>query len=153
MTAPAGEVRYAESGASWWTVPGALIFAAAGAGVDALTGRIHAVAWLVAGVALAGFAVIWVRARRRLYSVSLTDAELRQGEETLAVQRISRLLEEDEGFGKRVLGGALTVPRKFDEVPLQLDDGTVVLGWARDGQALRTALRPLLPGADEQEES
>ena len=44
----------------------------------------------------------------------------------------------------RVLGGGWTVPRRYCEVPLRLDDDTVVLAWARDGDGLLDALRDLV---------
>jgi hypothetical protein len=50
--------------------------------------------------------------------------------------------------GGRVLGGGWTVPRKYDELPLRLDDGTVVLAWARDGEALRSALSRVVDPPD-----
>jgi hypothetical protein len=46
--------------------------------------------------------------------------------------------------GARVLGGGWTVPKKFTEVPLRLVDDSVVVAWAKDPEALRAALRPLL---------
>jgi hypothetical protein len=36
------------------------------------------------------------------------------------------------------------VPKKFTEVPLRLADDTVVLAWAKDPDALRAAIRPLV---------
>jgi hypothetical protein len=46
--------------------------------------------------------------------------------------------------GARVLGGGWTVPKKFTELPLRLTDDTVVVAWARDADALRAALLPLV---------
>jgi hypothetical protein len=46
--------------------------------------------------------------------------------------------------GARVLGGGWSVPRKYDELPVKLDDGTVVLAWARDVEALKAALGRLV---------
>jgi hypothetical protein len=40
------------------------------------------------------------------------------------------------------------VPRKFTEVPVRLTDGSTVLAWARDGDALRAALSRLLANRD-----
>jgi hypothetical protein len=62
----------------------------------------------------------------------------------LPVDRIVELDDVGAPIGARVLGGGWTVPRKFTEVPLRLADGTVVLAWAKDPDAFRAALRPLL---------
>jgi hypothetical protein len=73
-------------------------------------------------------------------SVKLTRAALWQGREALEVQRIAEVTDVGAPVGARVLGGGWSVPRKYDELPLKLDDGTVVLAWARDVQALQAAL-------------
>jgi hypothetical protein len=134
-------VLFAEPGSSWWPVLWGPAFAAVGAGVEALSGPVHLVAWLVVAAGLAGAAALWVRARRRLLSVRLTGSTLTLGTETLAVQRIAEVDGVEPPARARVLGGGWTVPRKLAEVPLRLDDGTVVLAWARDGDGLRAALR------------
>jgi hypothetical protein len=143
MTDP---VLFAEDGSTWWPVLWGPVFAAAGAGLEAFGGRVHWVAWLVVGVGLAGAAAGWVRSRRRLLCVRLTGTELVQGTETLAVQRIAEVPEDEAPAGARVLGGGWTVPRKFDAVPVRLSDGAVVLAWARDGDGLRAALHELASG-------
>jgi hypothetical protein len=138
-------VRYAERGASWWPLLWGPGFAAVGAALDASTGRVHWLAWLGAGVLLAGLAALWVPARRRLCAVTLTDEQLTVAEESLAVSRIAEVPELDESpVGTTVLGRQFSVPRKFDEVALRLDDGTLVLAWARHGDRLSQALRDLL---------
>jgi hypothetical protein len=131
---------FAEPGSSWWPVLWGPVFAVIGAGVEALSGPVHVVAWLIIGPVLAGFAALWVRSRRGLLSVRLTPESLVHGSEALPVERIASV-EEEAPAGARVLGGGWTVPRKFTEVPLRLDDGSVVLAWARDGDGLRSALR------------
>lgn len=133
-------VLFAEPGSTWWPVLWGPAFAVAGAGVEAIGGRVHWVAWLVVGPVLAAAAAGWVRGRRRLLSVRLTDSALTQGTETLAVQRIAEVVPDEAPAGARVLGGGWAVPRKFTDVPVRLDDGSVVLAWARDGDTLRTAL-------------
>jgi hypothetical protein len=137
-------VLFAEPGSSWRPVLFGPVFAGAGAGVEALSGRVHAVAWVLVGLGLAGAAAVWVRARRRLLAVRLTASTLTQGQETLAVQRIARVDDGEPTAGARVLGGGWTVPRKFTGVPVRLDDGTAVAAWARDGDGLREALRDLV---------
>lgn len=100
--------------------------------------------WLSVGVGLFALTALWVYARRRFLSARVTDTELWQGGERLAIDRIAAVDDVEAPPGTRVLGGGLSVPRKFAEVPLRLDDDTVVLAWARDGDALREALRSVL---------
>jgi hypothetical protein len=138
MTEP---VLFDEPGSSYWPLLWGPVFAAVGAGLEATTGQVHAVAWPLVGLGLAGIAAVWVSSRRRLLSVRLTPKTLVQGQETLAVDRITAVDEVGTPAGARVLGGGWTVPRKFDGVPVRLDDGTVVLAWARDAEGLRAALR------------
>ncbi len=133
-------VLFDEPGSSWWPVLWGPVFALVGAGVEALSGPVHVVAWLIIGPVLAGFAALWVRSRRKLLSVRLTEKTLTHGSDELPVERITGF-EDDGPAGAKVLGGGWTVPRKFTEVPLRLEDGTVVLAWARDGDGLRSALR------------
>ncbi len=146
MTGPL-DTRYSEPGSTWWPVTWGLAFALAGAGVEALSGPVHVLVWVLAGVGLSGLTLIWVQARRRVCSLRLTADVLFQGREPLPVDRITELDDVGTPIGARVLGGGWTVPRKFTEVPLRLADGTVVLAWARDPDAFRAALRPLLAAA------
>jgi hypothetical protein len=134
-------VLFAEPGSSWWPVLWGPVFAGAGAALEAGTGEVHTVAWVLVGIGLAGVAAIWVHTRRRLLSVRLTRTSLTQGQESLEVRRIVKVDEVGTPAGARVLGGGWTVPRKFTGVPVRLDDGSVVLAWARDGEGLRSALR------------
>jgi hypothetical protein len=143
MTDP--DTRYAEPGSSWWPVTWGLVFALAGAGLEALSGPVHVLAWVLAGVGLTGLAAIWVQARRRVCSVRLTAEILYQGREPLSLHKIAEFDDIGAPIGARVLGGGWTVPKRFTEVPLKLADGTVVIAWAKDPDALRAALRPLVP--------
>ncbi|WP_007024519.1 DUF3093 family protein [Saccharomonospora iraqiensis] len=110
--------------------------------------RPHTVTWLVVAVGLLGLTWLWVSARRRFLAVAVDDTHLRQGSERLPLTRITEVDGEnadatdrrDTGRG-RVLGGGFDVPRGYDEVRLRLDDDTTVRAWARDGAALRRALR------------
>jgi len=152
VTEAADDVRYEETAASWWWLLFGPGFAAAGILVEVVTqGPVLYPVWLVAGVALTGFTAMWVYARKRYVVVLLTRSTLREGQETLPVERIAGLADADDKPGgmqvvhaSRVLGGGMAAPRKYDELLLRLDDGTVVLAWARDGAALREALRELL---------
>ncbi|HEX4700916.1 MAG TPA: hypothetical protein VH352_02205 [Pseudonocardiaceae bacterium] len=136
--------RYTEPGSTWWPVSWGALFALVGAGLEALSGPVHVFAWSVVGIGLSGITTVWVQARRRVCSVRLTDETLLQGRELLPVQRIAEVDEVGSPIGARVLGGGWTVPKKFGEVPLRLADGTVVLAWAKDPEAFRAALRPLI---------
>jgi hypothetical protein len=146
MTAPeeSWPVLYAEDGSSWWPVLWGPAFAAVGAGVEALTGPVHGAAWLLVGIGLAGVAAAWVSARRKLLLVRLTPVALIQGREQLPVPRIAEIDEVGHPTGARVLGGNWTVPRKYTALPIRLDDGTVVIAWARDAEALQAAIRKLV---------
>jgi hypothetical protein len=136
--------RYAEPGSSWWPVLWGPVFALVGGLVEATTGPVHLIEWVVVGIALAGAAAVWVQARRRVHSVRLTGETLHQGREELAVARIAEIEDVGPPLGARVLGGGWTVPKRFTEVPLRLRDGSVVLAWARNPDGLRGALRPLV---------
>lgn len=151
MTDPDSPVLFAEPGSTFWPLLWGPIFAALGAGLEATTGRVHGVAWPLVGIGLAGLAAVWVSSRRRLLCVRLTTKTLTQGQEVLDVDRIAEVDEVGTPAGARVLGGGWSVPRKFDEVPVRLADGTVVLAWARDGEGLRAALQGLVgprPGVE-----
>jgi len=137
-------VRYAEPGSTWWPATWGVVFALVGVGVEALSGPVHVLAWVLVGIGLSGLMSIWVHARRRALSLRLTEDILYQGLEPLPVDRIAELDDVGAPIGARVLGGGWTVPKKFTEVPLRLADGTVVLAWAKDPDAFRAALRPLL---------
>ena len=144
MTEPDAPVLFAEPGSSLWPLLWGPVFACVGAGLEALTGQVHGLAWPLVGIGLAGIAAVWVTSRRRLLSVRLTTRTLTEGQESLAVERIASVDEVGTPAGARVLGGGWTVPRKFTDVPVRLDDGTVVLAWARDGAALQAALHGLV---------
>lgn len=118
------------------------LFALSGFVVESfVAGRPAVVLWLATGVALFVLTGLWVYARRRFLSVRVTDTRLWQGGESVALARIVAVDGVEAPSGARVLGGGLSVPRKLAEVPLRLDDHTVVLAWARDGEALRAVLR------------
>jgi hypothetical protein len=133
-------VLYAEAGSSRWPLLWGPVFAGIGAGLEAVTGPVHAVAWLIIGIALFGGAALWVNARRKIYRVELTPTQLRQGRETIEAKTITKVTDVGAAPGARVLGGGWTVPRKTIEVPVRLDDDTVVLAWARDVEAFQETL-------------
>jgi hypothetical protein len=142
--APDQPVLYAEQGSSWWPLLWGPLFAGVGAGVEALSGPVHGVAWLIVGLALFAVFVVWVNARRRVYAVALTPSTLQQGREHLPVARIAKVADVGASAGARVLGGGWTAPRRTTDIPLRLDDGSVVVAWARDDEELTGALRRLV---------
>jgi hypothetical protein len=137
-------VLYAETGSTRWPLLWGPAFAGIGAGTEALTGPVHTVGWLIVAITLFGVAVLWVNARRKVYRVELTPIHLRQGRETLDTKQIAKITDVGAPTGARVLGGGWTTPRKTNEVPVRLDDDTVVLAWARDDEALKAALTRLV---------
>lgn len=143
MTEPAEDVRYFEPGGSWWGLLFGPAFAAVGIGIELLTvGPVFWALWIIVAVGLFGFAALWVYGRRRFCLVRVTESTLFQGPERLPLGKIAEVSDDDdEPFGVRVLGGGMTVPRKYEPVPLRLTDGKQVVAWARDGDALRAALR------------
>jgi hypothetical protein len=143
--AESGPVLYVESGASWWPVLWGPGFAAVGAVVEGFTpGPKHGLMWLLLAGILAVASAVWVYGRRRLCSVRITSSELRFGREALALARVEAVTDVGAPVGAKVLGGGWTAPRGTSEVPLRLDDGEVVLGWARDPVTFTEVLRPLV---------
>ncbi|MFC4853089.1 hypothetical protein [Actinophytocola glycyrrhizae] len=139
-----GPVLYAEPGSTRWPLLWGPAFAGTGAGVEALSGPVHTVAWLIVGITLFGVFALWVNVRRKVYRVELTPATLRQGREELPVADIARVTDVGAAPGAKVLGGGWTVPRKTYEVPLRLGDDSTVLAWARDDEALKAAIARLV---------
>ncbi|MFB9905210.1 hypothetical protein [Allokutzneria oryzae] len=138
-------VLYTERGASWWPVLWGPAFCLVGAVVELVApGGMGLATWGLVAIAFAVAAAVWVRARRTIGLVSLTPFVLRQGREDLPVERIEAVTDVGAQVGARVLGGGWSVPKGTTALPVRLDDGTVVLAWARDAQALRDALIRLL---------
>ncbi|WP_116202025.1 hypothetical protein [Amycolatopsis circi] len=140
----AARTLYSEPGVGWSALVWGPLFALLGALAELATGGpTHVVGWVLIGAALVALTLPWVYARRRFLSLEVTTEGLRQGRETLAAERIGSVSDVGAPVGTRVLGGGWSVPRKYDELPVELDDGTVVLAWARDVEALKTALAEL----------
>jgi len=133
--------RYLERGASWTALAYGPGFALLGYLAELLTGRAHTVAWALVGVGLAAITAPWIHARRRFLTVQVTDDSLWQGREALPLTEIAEVDDVGAPTGARVLGGGWSVPNKYDTLPVRLTDDSVVLAWARDVAALRTALR------------
>lgn len=139
----AGEetVLYKEPGSGLAPLLWGPLFALAGFLSEVLLGGpTHPLAWTLVGLALLALTAVWVYARRRFLAVRLTPTTLWLGREPLAVRRITEVDDVGAPVGAAVLGGGWTVPRKYDELPLRLDDDSVVLAWAKDVEALRSAL-------------
>jgi hypothetical protein len=96
------------------------------------------------GFGLCAITVPWVYARRRFLSLEVTTRQLRQGREKVPAEKIAEVTDVGTPVGARVLGGGWSVPRKYDSLPVKLADGTVVLAWAKDVEALRDALDRLV---------
>lgn len=145
IEADSEQVLYAERGASGWPVLWGPLFALFGFVVEVVTpGPTHVVMWLLLGGVLAAASAVWVYARRRLCSLRLTPSTLVVGREELEVARIEAVTEVGAPVGARVLGGGWTAPKGTSEVPLRLVDGSVVVAWALDPEALVEELRPLV---------
>jgi hypothetical protein len=146
MTTPASDdpVLFAETGSTWWPVLWGPLFAVAGASVEALSGPVHWLPWIVVAGVLGGGALVWVSARRKVYLVRLTTGTLTQGRETLAVPEIAKVTDVGVPTGAKILGGGWSAPRKTTDIPVRLTDGSVVVAWARDDDGLREALRALV---------
>ncbi|QQQ76082.1 hypothetical protein IOD16_34405 [Saccharothrix sp. 6-C] len=137
-------ILYAESGTSWWPLLWGPVFAALGFGVEASTGAARPLLWLVVALVLLLPTALWVQARRRLYQVRLTPVALRQGREELRLGDVEAVEGVEPRAGVKVLGGAWTLPRGTTAVPLRLVGGEVVMGWARDADALRAEIAKLV---------
>ena len=139
------ERLYAESGVSWAAIVWGPVFAVVGALAELATGGpVHVVGWLMVGFGLGVITVPWVYARRRFLSLEVTTKELRQGREKVPAAQLAEVVDVGTPVGARVLGGGWSVPRKYDSLPVKLADGTVVLAWAKDVEALRDALDRLV---------
>jgi hypothetical protein len=139
-------VLYRESGSSWWPLRGGPAFAVAGYLVELITGPASVGLWTIVGLGLTLGAVLWVYGRVKTGSVTLTAEEAQFGREKLPVAMIEACRDVGAPTGARVLGGGWSVPKGTTAVPLRLLDGTVVLGWARDPEALLAGLRRVVRG-------
>lgn len=136
---------YLERGARWGSVavvPGLVALAVA---TEVLAGgQVHLIGWLLLAAAGAAGTAVIVRARRALVTVRVTPKEVRFGQEALAVSDLAEVDDVGASLGARVMGGGWAAPRRTEEIPLRLVDGTTVLGWARRPDRLRAVLRELL---------
>ncbi|MFE0028143.1 hypothetical protein [Amycolatopsis sp. NPDC059021] len=147
-------VLYHEPGVGWIAVLWGPLFAVLGWLSELLLGGpVHTFAWILVGLALCAITAPWVYARRRYLSLEVTTAGYRQGRETVPAADIVAVTDIGAPAGARVLGGGWAVPRKYDELPVKLADGTVVLAWAKDAEALRDALSRIIGTHEDKEDS
>lgn len=137
---------YRESGSSWWPLLWGPAFAVVGYLVELITGPASVTLWAIVGLGLTLGAVLWVYGRVKTGSVLLTAEEVQFGREKLPVAMIEACRDVGAPTGARVLGGGWSVPKGTTAVPLRLLDGAVVLGWARDPEALLAGLRRVVRG-------
>ena len=136
---------YHEAGVSWVALIWGPLFAVVGLLAELVTGGpVHVVGWVTVAIGLCLLTLPWVYARRRFLSLEVTMGEYRQGREKIPAEQIAEVDEVGTPVGTRVLGGGWSVPRKYDELPVKLTDGSVVLAWARDVEALKDALDRLI---------
>jgi len=151
-----GERLFFENGASWhwlWLgVVGALVMVfiqfSAGLGFQPTVPLFFL-------VMMCGFLTIQVRAARIHTSVELTADTLRQGTETLPISEIIAVYPEAENTVKsgeplekwqeaRALGELNGVPKRRTGIGLKLINDRTAQAWARDHEALRSALTTLV---------
>ncbi len=137
---------YRESGSSWWPILWGPAFALAGYLIELITGPASVGLWTIVGLGLTLAAFLWVYGRVKVGSVRLTTEEAQFGREQLPIAMIEACKDVGAPTGARVLGGGWSVPKGTTAVPLRLLDGTVVLGWARDPEALLAALSRVVRG-------
>ncbi len=137
---------YREPGNSWWPLLWGPAFAVAGYLVELITGPASAALWTIVGLGLLLGAFLWVYGRVKVGSVRLTTDDVQFGRERLPLAMVEAFRDVGAPTGARVLGGGWSVPKGTTAVPLRLLDGTVVLGWARDPEALVAALRGVVRG-------
>jgi hypothetical protein len=155
VSAEPGAVRFLEPGARWRSVAWGPAFALLGLVLEPATGApAHPGLWLAVGVLLGGLTALQVAAARAHTTVVVTDERLHQGRAELALVEVARVHDRSarEAFDDPwepwetapALGGP-AVPRRRTGVGLELVDGRLVQAWARDDEALRTALRSAVP--------
>lgn len=108
------------------------------------------------GALIAGFVTLQVVAARRHISVELTVDGLRNGTETVPLEKIAavfaesdeRRWDENEWENARALGELTGVPRRRTGIGLRRTDGEPVQAWAKDHRGLRAALNEVLGTVD-----
>ena len=146
------EPLFHEIGASWYWVLAGPTSALIMLGIE-LNARIPA-PWIVPLcflVLVSGFIALQVKAARIHTSVELTRDTLRQGTETLDVDRIEHVYPEPAPGAEpakwqsaRALGELTGVPRGRVGIGLKIGGGGTAQAWARRHRELRNALTGLV---------
>jgi len=141
---------YREAGASWRPLWITLALLAAAVVLDVvLPGPDHVPAWLVVIPLVAGVFALSVLAGQRVWSVEITEEDLRVGQERLALTQIDgkHLQATADGdevggveTGAQVLGGGWSVPKGRVGLAVRRVDGVALLVPTRDPESLRNAL-------------
>lgn len=148
-------VVFEEPGARWRVVWIGPVICLIALGVELATGPVvHWWTLAIVAVVLALFSALLVYASRLHVSVRLTGRELRQGEQTVPIDRIAEVIPPTDyartgGKAARwesapALGGLSDVPRRRTAVGVRFVDGTLARAWAQDHQALRDRLTELI---------
>ena len=145
---------YVEPGGSWrplWIVAGVCVAFVA---LDVVLpgADIAPLVWVLFLVAVLGTVALGCLSARRVWTVRVEgrgpDGALTVGRERVRLSDVDavhlRAVDSGVDAGAPVLGGGWSLPRGTEPVPIRLTDGSVVMGWARDADALRTELAKLL---------
>ncbi|MBY8855580.1 hypothetical protein K7711_03745 [Nocardia sp. CA2R105] len=153
--APA-DVRFAEPGARWRAVAYGPLICLIVLILELVLGHgpVHWFGLLFCAALLAGFVSLQVVAGKRHVSVELTGTSLREGAETLELERIATVFpehdeeswEDEDWQSARALGELAGVPRRRKGIGLKLRDGGLVQAWARDHRRLREELTAAVEG-------
>ncbi|WP_024794290.1 hypothetical protein [Tomitella biformata] len=150
------EVLYTEPGARWRVLLLAPIFAVVGLVSDALLGSgMRWFVWVLAALILGAIGSWMVHAARQHTSVSLTREVLVQGQDELPTSDIVKVFPAaprnrtrddpaEHWESARALGEISRIPRGRRGVGIQLRRGNLTQAWAKDDDALRTALQAIL---------
>ncbi|MFF3571702.1 hypothetical protein [Nocardia jiangxiensis] len=155
-TRATADVRFAEPGARWRAVAYGPLICLIVLILELVLGHgpVHWFGLLFCAVLLAGFVSLQVVAGKRHVSVELTETSLREGAETLELERIATVLpehdeeswEDEDWQSARALGELAGVPRRRKGIGLKLRDGSLVQAWARDHRRLREELTAAVEG-------
>lgn len=149
-------VLFVEPGGRWRTIAYGPALCLLILVVELSTGSpAHWFALIFCGALIAGFVTLQVVAARRHISVELTADGLRNGTETVPLEKIAavfaesdeRRWSEDEWENARALGELTGVPRRRTGIGLRCTDGGLVRAWAKDHRGLRAALNNTLAAA------
>jgi GNAT superfamily N-acetyltransferase len=128
-----GELRYSEAARSYLSTAALFLAVLAGFAVDLVFagGTSHILGWLIVAFVLVGTDALGVYAARTMRSLTLTDTELRVGEDVVPVENILAAALDPDPLAepRKVLGRRYTdtIPRGAQAVGLELADGRSVI--------------------------